>query len=172
LTAAVLGASPAPPTFVGKAQIAVTLGVREHGKLVRTVRFHWTNPVTAADVRAWRGSSGFWVVTLLGHGAVASLALCGPSFCGDAEPGHEDFGAPFNNLTATTTGLASAPRRIVLTGHVDVIGRGAVTNVSGDDWFTANEARGFAYDAPAPVTVAPGQQLFFTIVLKVPFGPG
>jgi hypothetical protein len=170
----VLGASPAPPTFVGKAQIAVTLGVRDHGKVVRTVSFHWTNPVTAADVRAWRGSSGFWAVTLLGKGAVASRVLCGPLFCGDAEPGHEDFGAPLDNLTATSTGLAPAPgpSRIVLAGHVDIVGEGAVTDVSGDDWFTANKARGFDYNAPAPVTVAPGQQVFFTIVLKVPIGRG
>jgi hypothetical protein len=171
VTAAVLAASPAPPTFVGKAQIAVTLRVRDHGKTVRTVRFHWTNPLTAADIRAWRGS-GFWVVTMLGDGVVASRALCGPSFCVDAEPGNEAFGAPFDDLSATTTAVGPGRSRIVLAGQVDVVGGGAIRDVGGDYWFTANDARGFDRDAPAPIRVAPGQQVAFTIALNVPFGRG
>jgi hypothetical protein len=167
----VLGASPSPPKFAGTAQIAVTLRIRDHGKTVRTVRFHWANPVTPADVRAWRGS-GFWAVTLLGHGAAASLALCGPLFCGDAEPGHEDFGAPFDNLTAARTALAPGRNRIVLAGHMDIVGRGSVTDIGGDDWVTANDAQGFDGDLPVPVSVAPRQQLLFAIVLNVPSGHG
>jgi hypothetical protein len=156
---------------VGKARIAVTLRIREHGTTVRTVRFAWTNPLTAAEIRAWRGS-GTWVVTMLGDGVVASRTLCGFSFCVDAERDNLSYGAPFDNLTETRTALGPGRSRIVLAGHMDIGGRSAIRDVGGDYWYTANEARGFDNDIPAPLAVAPGQQVLFTIVLSVPFGRG
>jgi hypothetical protein len=165
-----LSSAATPPKVVGNAPVAFTLWIREHGKVLRTVRFHVTQPFTADDVRVWLKTAGYWEVDLLGNGRSSTLTLCFPSVCADAEPGH---GAPFDNVEATTRGLGPKQGEIVLKGSMTIRGRASIAVVSADRWISPNKSRGgLLVDTPELIAVAPGQTVLFTIKLSIPFGRG
>jgi hypothetical protein len=170
-------ARPATPKFVTHAQLAWTLRVRDHGRIVRTVRFNLVDPLTAGDLAAWQKKAGFWEVDFFGKGPSESLRLC-PHFCGDVEPGYASFGAPFNNVRALRTAPAAGRIEIVLEGSITVNHSASITAVSANVWVCpgsvplsvscAKGRGGFDFDTPTPIAVVAGEQVLFTLDMKVP----
>jgi hypothetical protein len=159
-----------PPKFITHADLAWTLRFRDQGKTVRTVTFNQVDPLTADALAVWRhkpGGSYYWEVDFLGNNTVESRLLCG-GFCVDIEPGHESDGAPFNNLSATTTAVIGGRNKIILQGTVNIDDNASITTVSVDRWVSPNLSRGgFMFDTPKPIAVVAGQQLLFTLVMSI-----
>jgi hypothetical protein len=158
------------PKEVTRADVVWTLRLREHAKTVRTVVVKpGAVPLAAGDLAAWRHRSGgfyFWEVDFLGRTSAESR-LC-VEFCGDVEPGHDSFGAPFDNLSETRTAVVGDRNTITLRGAVTFDRDGAITDLCADRWISPSRSvGGFLYLTPRRIAVAAGQQLLFTVVMSI-----
>ena len=132
--------------------------------------------MTAKGLAAWQKRSSFWEVAFDSAKLSKSPMLCG-TFCDDVEPGYESYGAPFNNLKAL-----KGKTEIVLTGSVTIAERASIGGVDVTVWVCPGSSRidvscakgigGFTDDTPHPIPVGPGDQVLFTLDLKVSRGRG
>ena len=157
---------------MGKATFAASLQIVDHGVVVRTVRMHIVDPLTADSLAEWT-TPGYWEVDLFAEEMHENQTLCKPRFCSVIEPGHPSDGLTFNNLEKVTTILGPNKRKILLSGTVTISRSAAITDVSPGNNYTDNNGDevGFSlggWETPSPVAVTPGQQVRITVTITMP----
>lgn len=151
---------------------AWTLQIREHGRILRTVRFHneLANPGALVKFLSRQNSVGQWSVGIANQ-------VCGtpaqPEFCWDDEGGGGGV-AQTHNVALTTPSSGPDAGKLVLTASIPMGVDGSITGVntslrqcdasaapsktcSGSDFALTHR------DLPSPIAVVAGQQVLITV---------
>jgi len=163
----VIALAGAPAAAAGDASVSWTLEVRQHGRLVQTATFAEREPQTDVGRRPFL-RPGYWTIDL--WQGKSTLAI--------------DTEAPFDQLgqaDATNVEVRTAPgprRRTFFVVGTAVMHRHASITVAGAFiWFCPNDERlrvacasggsGFRTRTPHPVSVAAGDRVTVTAVIRI-----